>query len=230
MPGLGSYWGEVMGALRDVIPVYDRVNAAISLGRDGRLRERGIRGRVAPGDAVLDAGAGPGNMAAAAAELCGGRLDVTLCDPLVPMLRAASSRLGGGPGLSCGVFEHVPFRQGAFDAVLCGYSLRDAFDLGAAISELHRVLKDGGRLVIVDLGKPDCALARAGVAAYLRALLPLVACAAGGRLGLRFAALYGTFRRWPRNGRLEEMLLERFSRVEFETDLMGGAIAVAAYK
>lgn len=230
MTGLGSYWGEVISALRAVIPVYDRVNAAISLGRDAAHRERGIRGRVGPGDAVLDAGSGPGCMSRAAAEACGGALDVTLCDPLLPMLRAAASRLGPGPGLSCGVFEHMPFRPGTFDAVLCGYSLRDAIRLRDAISELHRVLKDGGRLVIVDLGKPDGAVVRAGVAAYLRAVLPLVACAAGGRLGLRFSALYGTFRRWPRNGQLEGMLLEKFSRVEFEKGLMGGAIMVAAYK
>ena len=159
-----------------------------------------------------------------------------MCDPLVPMLEraAASPGPGGGgapaPRRSCGVFEHMPFRSGQFDAVLCGYSLRDAISLRAAIAELHRVLKDGGRLVVVDLGKPDSRIVRAGVAAYLRLLLPVVALAAGGRLGLKFGALYGTFRRWPTNARLEGLLLERFSRVEFETDLMGGAIMVAAYK
>lgn len=232
--GLGGQWAGVIDVLRQIIPVYDRVNSYISLGRDAEHRRRGISGRVSAGDRVLDAGSGFGNMSAAAAALCGGRIEITMCDPLVPMLERAGGPAGPGadaaPRRSCGVFEHMPFRGGQFDAVLCGYSLRDSISLRAAIAELHRVLKDGGRLVVVDLGKPDHPLVRAGVAAYLRLLLPVVALAAGGRLGLKFGALYGTFRRWPPNARLESLLLERFSRVEFETDLMGGAIMVAAYK
>ncbi len=229
MTGLGGYWAEVMGVLREIIPVYDKVNRYISLGKDSEHRRKGIGGRVRPGDRVLDAGSGFGNMSRTAMDMYDG-LDITMCDPLVPMLNNTGALFGGTPARSCGVFEHIPFRDGAFDAVLCGYSLRDAMDLGAAISELHRVLADGGRLVIVDLGKPDGALARAAVSLYLRLALPAIALLAGGRLGLKFGALYGTFRRWPQNSELEGMLLARFSRVEFEKDLMGGAIMVAAYK
>ncbi|MEC9436117.1 MAG: methylase, partial [Thermoproteota archaeon] len=47
---------------------------------------------------------------------------------------------------------------------------------------------------------------------------------------LKFGTLYGTYKLWPKNKKLESMLLEKFSRVEFEKDLMGGAIMVAAYK
>jgi len=132
--------------------------------------------------------------------------------------------------LTSGVFEHIPFQNDEFDAVLCGYSLRDAINLRIAISEIHRVLKKGGRFVIVDLGKPDEAIIRLGVSFYLRAILPIIALIAGGRLGLKFATLYGTYKRWPQNKKLESLLLEKFSRVEFEKDLMGGAIMVAAYK
>lgn len=227
--GLGSHWIKVMDVLREIIPVYDRVNSYISLGRDCMHRDRGVRGRVAPGDCILDAGSGFGNMSKAAHRACGGDLRITLYDPLVPMLQNTGALLDSPPDLSCGVFEHMPFRDCTFDAVLCGYSLRDAINLRIAISEARRVLKRGGRFVIVDLGKPDSALVRLGVSFYLLAVLPVVALAAGGRLGLKFAALYGTFRRWPKNGRLEELLSE-FSRVEFDRDLMGGAIMVAAYK
>ncbi len=229
--GLGSsYWDEVIEVLREIIPVYDRVNSYISLGRDGRHRSRAVSGRVLPGNRVLDAGSGFGNMSKAALGLCGGDLSVTLYDPLVPMLKNTGTFFEKAPDMASGVFEHIPFREGEFDAVLCGYSLRDAINLRVAISELHRVLKRGGRLVIVDLGKPDEPLVRAGVAVYLRVFLPVIALVAGGRLGLKFGTLYGTFRRWPQNRRLEGMLSERFSRVEFEKDLMGGAIMVAAYK
>ena len=61
-------------------------------------------------------------------------------------------------------------------------------------------------------------------------ILPMIAYMAGGKLGLIFATLYGTYKRWPQNKKLENLLLEKFSRVKFEKDLMGGAIMVAAYK
>ena len=48
--GLGSYWGEVIDVLRDIIPVYDKVNSFISLGKDTEHRNRAISGRINKGD------------------------------------------------------------------------------------------------------------------------------------------------------------------------------------
>ena len=228
--GLGSYWGEVMEVLREIIPVYDKVNSIISLGKDVEHRNRGISQRVHPGNKILDAGSGFGNMSKTAMKLTDGKISVTLYDPLVPMLKNTEKHFERSPDMANGVFEHIPFRENEFDAVLCGYSLRDAINLRIAISEIHRVLKKDGRFVIVDLGKPDAPFIRAGVSFYLRCILPILALIAGGRLGLKFGTLYGTFKRWPQNKKLEGLLLEKFSRVEFEKDLMGGAIMVAAYK
>ena len=228
--GLGSSWGQVLDVLEQIIPVYDRVNSFISLGRDIQFRQRGILGRVRRGDKVLDAGSGFGNMSRTAMDLCENDLEIWLYDPLRPMLKNTGRLFATPPSLTCGVFEHIPFRDGCFDAALCGYSLRDAISLRIAISEIHRVLKKGGRFVIVDLGKPDNPVIRMGVSFYLRAVLPFVALLAGGRLGLKFAALYDTFKLWPQNRRLESMLLEKFATVEFETGMMGGAVIVAAYK
>jgi demethylmenaquinone methyltransferase / 2-methoxy-6-polyprenyl-1,4-benzoquinol methylase len=228
--GLGSYWNEVLDVLRDIIPIYDKVNSYISLGKDKEHRLRGIQGRVKSRDSVLDAGSGFGNMSKTALQVAGDNISITLYDPLIPMLKNTSEFFDKKPNLSCGVFEHIPFQNEKFDAVLCGYSLRDAISLKTAISEIHRVLKKGGRLVIVDLGKPDNSIVRSGVSFYLRLILPIIALIAGGKLGLKFATLYGTYKLWPKNKKLEELLLERFSKVEFEKDLMGGAIMVAAYK
>ena len=227
---LGSYWGEVLEVLREIIPVYNKVNSYISLGKDVEHRNRGIKGRVLPGNKILDAGSGFGNMSKTASNLCNGDVSITLYDPLVPMLQNTGTFFEKAPDMANGVFEHIPFRDEEFDAVLCGYSLRDAINLRIAISEIHRVLKKDGRFVIVDLGKPDEAFIRFGVSFYLRMILPILALIAGGKLGLKFATLYGTYKRWPQNKKLEELLLEKFSRVEFEKDLMGGAIMVAAYK
>ncbi|MDG7054432.1 MAG: class I SAM-dependent methyltransferase [Nitrososphaerota archaeon] len=228
--GLGSYWGEVLDVLREIIPVYDKVNSWISLGKDKEHRIRGIKGRVKSGDLILDAGSGFGNMSKTAIDVTDGKIHITLYDPLVPMLQQTSKFFDEKPNLISGVFEHIPFKDEEFDAVLCGYSLRDAINLRIAISEIHRVLKKEGKVVIVDLGKPDKTIIRLGVSFYLRAILPIIALIAGGRLGLKFAKLYGTYKRWPQNKKLEALLLEKFSRVEFEKDLMGGAIIVAAYR
>jgi demethylmenaquinone methyltransferase/2-methoxy-6-polyprenyl-1,4-benzoquinol methylase len=228
--GLGSYWGEVMEVLREIIPIYDKVNSIISLGKDKEHRIRGISNRVFPGNKILDAGSGFGNMSKTAMKLTDGKISITLYDPLVPMLKNTGTFFERKPDMANGVFEHIPFRDEEFDAVLCGYSLRDAINLRIAISEIHRVLKKDGRFVIVDLGKPDEVFFRAGVSFYLRCILPILAFAAGGRLGLKFGKLYGTYKRWPQNKKLEGLILEKFSRIEFEKDLMGGAIMVAAYK
>jgi len=228
--GLGGYWGEVLDVLKDIIPVYDRVNSLISLGKDEECRKRGLSGRVKEGNLVLDAGSGFGNMSKTASKLCGNNLKIVLYDPLTPMLKNTKKFFEKPPAIASGVFEHIPFQEEKFDAVICGYSLRDAISLKTAISEIHRVLKKGGRFVIVDLGKPDHPFIRMGVSFYLRTILPIIAFAAAGKLGLKFATLYGTYKLWPQNKKLEAMLLEKFSKVEFDTAMMGGAIMVAAYK
>ena len=228
--GLGSYWGEVLDVLEKVIPVYDKVNSVISFGRDEEFRTNGISGRVRQGDVVLDAGSGFGNMSKTALKICNNSLQITLYDPLQPMLKNTQKLLTNSPNLTCGVFEHIPFQDEKFDAVMCGYSLRDAISLKTAISEIHRVLKKGGRFVIVDLGKPDNSFLRLGVSFYLKIILPIIASMAAGKLGFKFGTLYGTYKLWPQNKKLESLLLDKFSKVEFEKAMLGGAIMVAAYK
>ena len=228
--GLGSYWGEVLDILQEIIPVYDKVNSYISLGKDSEHRNRAIKGKIKNGDKILDAGSGFGNMSKTALDVTNGEVEIMLYDPLLPMIKNTGRLFQKKLEATCGVFEHVPFKDQQFDVVLSGYSLRDAISLKTAITEIHRVLKDGGKWIIVDLGKPDEPIASFGGSCYLKLILPIVAYAAGGRLGLKFAALYETYRLWPKNKKLESMLLEKFTSVEFEKDMMGGAIMVTAHK
>jgi len=232
LSGLGSqYWGEVIEVLRAVIPVYDRVNRVISLGKDEEYRLRGIRGRVMSGNVVLDAGSGYGNMSRVALAEAGDDAKIVMYDPIAEMLANVKNYLPVAQvALSSGIFECMPFRDESFDVVLCGYSLRDAIQLPKAIAEMHRVLKAGGRLVIVDLGKPDNSVARAVVSAYLKYFLGLFAYFVAGKAGLKFKTLYGTYLRWPRNSDLDSMLKEQFSQVQFDKPMMGGAVIIAAYK
>ncbi|MFQ5940686.1 MAG: class I SAM-dependent methyltransferase [Nitrososphaerales archaeon] len=227
--GLGSYWHEIIDILRSIIPVYDQVNHVISLGKDSEYRGKGIRSRVKAGNSILDAGSGYGNMSTEAVRQCN-NLQITMLDPIPEMLARARTEFNETNLLLSGVFEYLPFKESTFDVVMCGYSFRDAIRIRTAIAELHRVLKEGGRLIIVDIGKPDNALKRAGVSFYLKYIIGILAFFAAGSIGLKFRVIYGTYKRLPKNNELKGMLREKFCNVEFETRMMDGAIIVAAYK
>jgi len=232
--GLGnSYWNEVIKVLRNIIPVYDKVNSAISLGKDNQFRKEGIRKSVFPGNHILDAGSGYGNMSKLVLDLVSEDVTINFYDPIPEMLAEIKNKFKNYDSsyfLCSGIFEKIPFKSNSFDAVLCGYSIRDSIALNESFVEIHRVLKKNGRLLIVDLGKPDNFLARFLVSFYLKYFLVIMAFLAAGREGLPFRTLYGTFLRWPRNKELNELLLNTFSKVEFNKKLMGGAIIVIAYK
>ncbi len=232
MSGLGSrYWTEVIEVLRAVIPVYDKVNKVISLGNDDKYRLKGIRGLIRPGNMILDAGSGYGNMSRLALAETRGDAKIVMYDPLLEMLANVKNYLlGSQAALYSGIFEYMPFRDGIFDAVLCGYSLRDSIHLPQAIAEIQRVLKTGGRLIVIDLGKPDNYILRGMVSIYLKYFLGIFAYLAAGSSGLKFKTLYGTYVRWPKNSELESMLKEKFSHVQFDKSMMGGAVIIAAYK
>jgi demethylmenaquinone methyltransferase / 2-methoxy-6-polyprenyl-1,4-benzoquinol methylase len=231
--GLGyQYWKEVVSVLHLIIPVYDKVNMAISLGKANKYRRKGIHGSINPGNKILDAGSGFGNMSKIAAYETDQQLEIILYDPLSKMLSATRNFLPASvdKSLSSGIFEYMPFKDKVFDAVLCGYSLRDAIELDAAIEEICRVLKKGGILVLVDLGKPNNTFLRFLVSFYLKYALAVIAFFVAGQAGLRFKTLHGTFKKWPTNSELYSLLATRFTKVKFQTGLMGGAIMVLAYK
>lgn len=234
--GLGnSYWNEVIDVLRNIIPVYDKVNSVISLGKDDDFRKEGIMKSIRLGNIILDAGSGFGNMSKTVLDNVSKDVTIFFYDPIYEMLNKVKDNfnirtLSFRYFLCSGVFEKIPFKSNTFDAVLCGYSLRDAIELDIAIDELHRVLKKDGRLVIVDLGKPDNFIKRIFVSLYLKYFLAILAFSVAGKKGIPFKTLYGNFLRWPKNQDLNNMLSKCFSKVEFKKKLLGGSIVVVAYK
>jgi demethylmenaquinone methyltransferase/2-methoxy-6-polyprenyl-1,4-benzoquinol methylase len=182
---------------------------------------------------VLDAGSGYGNMAGQALNEAKKLEKIILYDPISEMLNNSNTLINLGactPYLSSGIFEYMPFKNNTFDVVMCGYSLRDAIDLNRAVVEIHRVLKQGGRLIIVDIGKPDSCVIRAFVSFYMKYVVGIIAFSVAGKVGLKFRTLYGTYLRWPQNSDLHSLLSRIFSKVEFEKGMMGAAIIIAAYK
>jgi demethylmenaquinone methyltransferase/2-methoxy-6-polyprenyl-1,4-benzoquinol methylase len=153
-------------------PRYDRFNRWSSLGLDGVWR-RALISRLRPGGDVLDMGCGTGDLtllAAAAGHRAAG-LDFS-----EEMLEVARKR---GPGLTWtrASAAETGFPDGRFDAVVSAYVMRNLYRgglLDGSLREARRVLRQGGRLLFLDLTRPRNALLRWGHAAYMRTVLPLV--------------------------------------------------------
>ncbi len=223
-------WRETQDALMKIIPFYAKGNRVISLGRDAGYRREGIVAAVKTGDVVMDLGCGPGTMSAILLDSVGDVGNLVLTDPLMPMLKAAKIRVPRSPSRFVnGLFESLPFRNEIFDVVMCGFSLRDAQNYRAAVEEIGRVLKrDGGRLLIVDLGKPDNRLLRWLIGLYFRFIAGFLAFLFLGRKGLLFSRIYPTYRKYPRVSQIHEILQERFTDVAIDTKMLGGAMIAIA--
>jgi demethylmenaquinone methyltransferase/2-methoxy-6-polyprenyl-1,4-benzoquinol methylase len=149
-------------------PRYDRMNRIISLGLDRRWRSRTVADLgAAPGARVLDLACGTG-------DLCRD-LAARGCAPVgidfsAGMLAAArvDAPLVRGDG------AHLPVADAAFDALTCGFALRNFVDLDAVFSECARVLRTGGRFAALDATVPSNPVMRAGNAVWFRGAVPLL--------------------------------------------------------
>jgi demethylmenaquinone methyltransferase/2-methoxy-6-polyprenyl-1,4-benzoquinol methylase len=137
---------------------YDLMNRLMTAGQDGRWRREVIRHAVVPpGGCLLDLGTGTGDLAVEARRQGDGVFPVG-ADFTLPMMRAGQARLSshGAPALDwCGADAlRLPFPTASFDAVVSGFLMRNVGDLDQALVEQRRVLKTGGRVVILDTSRP----------------------------------------------------------------------------
>ncbi len=126
----------------DIAGKYDRINSILSLGQHQKWRQQVVM--KLPAGRLLDLGAGTG----AANEIFGDR-DVVALDPSSEMLS-----LNQAPNRTVGIGEELPFVAGSFDAVFSAYVFRNLDSVDLAIAEAARVLRPGGRLGVVGLGRP----------------------------------------------------------------------------
>lgn len=162
---------------------YDRVNTVISLGLDARWREWAARAAVErPGARVLDAFAGTGRVGVRAAEL---GAKVTLADLSARMLSIARS-LALARNVSVSIEEvdlvlpdlEVP--GAPFDAVTVVFGVRYLEDPAAVLLQLSRLLRPGGRFVVLEFVEPERGLVSSAAARYFFHVLPSLAGALAG--------------------------------------------------
>ena len=137
---------------------YDKLNRFFSLGVDKLWRRSAVRSlALASGMRVLDCSAGTGDMAFEAHRQCSG-IHTTLFDPSAEMLKLANEKAKRSKitayELKCGAAEHIEAADQNYDRFMVAFGIRNFQDLGVGLTELHRVLKPGGKGVILEF-TPD---------------------------------------------------------------------------
>jgi demethylmenaquinone methyltransferase/2-methoxy-6-polyprenyl-1,4-benzoquinol methylase len=168
-----------------VAPRYDALNRVLSGGRDVGWRRRAIAlARLGPREVALDVGVGTGDLAFGLLEASDASARVIGVDLSPVMLGAVRRRAEGSrerrfaPALATA--EGLPFADGAFDRVVAGFAVRNFGDLALGLREMRRVLRAGGRSVILELSTPPNPLVGAAYRLYFHRLSPLIASMLGG--------------------------------------------------
>ncbi|MDP9908007.1 demethylmenaquinone methyltransferase/2-methoxy-6-polyprenyl-1,4-benzoquinol methylase [Variovorax boronicumulans] len=158
---------------------YDRIEAVLAFGTGPSYRRDALtQAGLTAGAQVLDVGIGTGLVAREALKLIGSTGKLTGVDPSVGMM--GQVRLPGVE-LIQGVAEALPRPDASCDFVSMGYAMRHISDVAAAFSEFHRVLRPGGRVVVLEITKPEGRIATALLKGYMRAVVPLIARVVGRR-------------------------------------------------
>jgi demethylmenaquinone methyltransferase/2-methoxy-6-polyprenyl-1,4-benzoquinol methylase len=159
---------------------YDWITQVMSFGFGHWYRRRVLlRAGLGRGMSVLDLGCGTGVLAAHSQRLVGAAGRVAALDPSLGMLRQATRRGVRLPVRA--LAETLPFPAERFDLLSMGYALRHVADLRASFREFRRVLRRGGKLVLLEITPPPSRIAFRLVKLYLGGVVPLLARLRGGR-------------------------------------------------
>jgi demethylmenaquinone methyltransferase/2-methoxy-6-polyprenyl-1,4-benzoquinol methylase len=201
---------------------YDRTNTILSGGLDrGWRTATGEALGLRPGDTVLDLAAGT---AISTVQLGSSGATAVACDFSLGMLKAGKDRSRAVP-MVAGDALALPFAAGAFDAVTISFGLRNVADVDAALRELARVTRPGGRLVICEFSRPTWAPWRTVYTEYLMRALPVVARAVSSNPDA-YVYLAESIRAWPDQAALAARVQAAGWGAVAWRDLTGGIVAL----
>ncbi len=213
---------EVAAMFDDVAARYDLTNDLLSLGQDRRWRRAVVEAvDPRPGEVILDLAAGTGT-SSEPFERAGA--SVVPCDFSLGMLRVGRRRRAdlafvAGDGL------RLPFADASFDAVTISFGLRNVHSPDAALDEMLRVTRPGGRLVVCEFSHPTSAPLRTAYVEYLMRALPAVATKVSSSPDA-YVYLAESIRAWPDQAALAGRIAGAgWSKVGWR-NLTGGIVAL----
>ncbi len=209
--------------------VYDRMNRVMTAGLDRTWRRRAAdRAGLEPGDRVLDLCCGTGDLAIEVAGRVGPSGEVVGADFSEPMLEIAREK-EPGEGEAAVSFVNadaleLPFEDYSFDALTIGFGARNLADLDRGLDEMKRVLRPGGRLVILEITQPRRQPLKGFFALWFDRIVPLIGRFAGDSAA--YSYLPDSVRSFPAADALADRLVDAgFDQVRW-TVMAGGIIAI----
>ncbi len=213
---------EVAAMFDGVAERYDLTNDVLSLGQTRAWRRAVVRAVDArPGQRILDLAAGTGT---SSAPFAAAGAQVVPCDFSLGMLRVGKQRQ---PALSfvAGDALSLPFEDASFDVVTISFGLRNVHNTGAALAEMLRVTRPGGRLVVAEFSHPTWAPFRTVYVEYLMRALPSIAKAVANNPDA-YVYLAESVRAWPDQQGLASLLAAAgWDQVAWR-DLSAGIVAL----
>ena len=160
-----------------IASTYDRLNHLLSLNTDRRWRRRAVR-RLSPCDNALDVASGTADLAIEIVRQDKAR-HVTGIDLSEEMLRLGDEKvrkadLASRITLQQGSALQLPYPAGQIDAVTCAYGVRNFSNLNGGLQEMHRVLREGGQLLILEFSYPDNKIIRFFYDFYFTKIMPAI--------------------------------------------------------
>lgn len=230
-PAPGTPTAErVRGIFSTIADKYDLFNALASMGIDRSWRRALVTAcALTPDSRVLDLASGTGDVAFALANL-GRPAEVVATDFVPEMLAVAEKKAAENPpaapvSFSVADAQELPFADGSFDVATVAFGVRNFPERARNFAEVLRVLKPGGRYVILEFSRPPVAAWRAVYHVYLRQAIPTIGgVLTGDRAG--FVYLNDSIRQFPRQEALAaELRAAGFSTISWR-DMTGGIVAL----
>ena len=207
---------EVRRLFDRIAPVYDAMNRVMTVGLDRSWRRLAVEAVVQPGDRVLDACCGTGDLAIAAEREGGHVTGLDFSPAMLERARRKSTTIEWVEGDMLA----LPFEDASFEAATVGFGVRNVVDLERGVAELRRVLRPGGRLAILEITQPRGIL-RPFFSLWFDRIVPLLGKVLPG--GRAYTYLPASVRRFPGAEELAA-LLERHGFTQVRFRLMGGTI------